>query len=173
MRQVPRYATIALQLLLVATFTAIPVSRMLGGPLLQQVLDLGAPEWLVWVANAVELAGAGALLAGLRWRVAAVAGAALLGASMTGATALHVRAGNLFDEAPWTLVILGLCLVVAAANVRAARMARQRPRAGGGRSGPSRCRLIRRRGSHLDQPSTAQTPAERTLLRRGRQRREA
>jgi uncharacterized membrane protein YphA (DoxX/SURF4 family) len=105
------------QILLAATFIAIPISRMLGAPTLQQVRDLGAPEWLIWVADAVEIAGAVLLLLGLRVRAAAVAGAALLTASMIGATGLHLRAGNLFAEVPWTLVILALCLLIAAVRL--------------------------------------------------------
>jgi hypothetical protein len=107
-----RRITAAIQILLATTFTAIPISRILGAPTLQQVLDLGAPTWLIWAANVVELAGATLLLAGLRRPVAALAGATLIACSMTGATLLHLRAGNLFNEVPWTLVILTLALLV-------------------------------------------------------------
>jgi hypothetical protein len=120
----------ATQLLLAALFTAIPISRMLGASTLRQVLDLDVPMWLVWVANVVELAGAALLLAGLRGPVAAIAGATLIACSMTGATLVHLRAGNLFSEVPWTLVILGLCLSVPV--VRRRRREPDAEHAGGG-----------------------------------------
>jgi hypothetical protein len=106
------------QVLLAATFLAIPVSRMLGAPTLEQVRDLGTPDWLIGVADVVEVTGALLLLLGLRLRTAAVAGAALLAASMIGATGLHIRAGNLFAGVPWTLVFLALCLLVAVLRLR-------------------------------------------------------
>ena len=68
--------------------------------------------WLVWIANVVEISGAALLLIGLRFPVCALLGALLIAASMTGATLAHVRAGNLFEEVPWTLVFFGLCLIV-------------------------------------------------------------
>jgi len=104
--------TAATQILLAATFTAIPISRTFDAPTLQQVLDLGAPMWLIWIANVVELAGTTLLLAGLRIPVAALAGATLIACSMTSATLVHLSAGNLFHELPWTLVILALSLLV-------------------------------------------------------------
>jgi uncharacterized membrane protein YphA (DoxX/SURF4 family) len=62
------------------------------------VLALGVPMWLVWVVNVIELGGALLLLLGVRIQLLAVIGAALIAASMLGATVAHVRAGNLFDE---------------------------------------------------------------------------
>jgi hypothetical protein len=112
-----------LQLALAVTFLAIPVSRILGAPTLREVLALGVPMWLVWMANAVELGGAVLLLVGLRLELAAAAGALLIAASMAGATLAHLRAGNLFAEVPWTLVLLGLCLAVVALHPPALRLA--------------------------------------------------
>ncbi len=107
-----RRSMILLQILLAVTFVVIPVSRMFGAPTLQQVLALGVPLWLVWVANVVELSGAALLLLGLRVRLCALLGAGLIAASMTGATLEHVHAGNLFEEVPWTLVFLATCLTI-------------------------------------------------------------
>ncbi len=107
-----RFSVLLLQLLLAATFIAIPVSRIFGAPTLQQVLSLGVPLWLIWIANVVELGGAVLLLLGVRMELLAVIGALLIAASMAGATLAHVRAGNLFAEVPWTLVIFGLSLIV-------------------------------------------------------------
>lgn len=107
-----RRATTLLHIVLIVTFVVIPVSRILGAPTLQQVLALGVPVWLVWVANVVELSGAALLLFGLRIPACALLGALLIAASMTGATLAHVHAGNLFEEIPWTLVFFGLCLIV-------------------------------------------------------------
>ena len=70
------------------------------------------PLWLVWVANVIELSGAVLLLFGLRVGLLAVIGALLIGGSMVGATLIHVRAGNLFTELPWTLVFFVLSLLV-------------------------------------------------------------
>lgn len=100
------------QLVLAITFLVIPVSRIFGAATLQQVLSLGVPSWLIWVANVVELSGAVLLLLGLRFDLLAVIGAGLLASSMIGATLAHLRAGNLFAEVPWTLVIFGFCLIV-------------------------------------------------------------
>ena len=107
-----RFSTILLQILLALTFTVIPLSRIFGAPTLQQVLALDVPMWLIWVANVIELSGAVLLLLGLRMDLLAAIGALLIGASMAGATLAHVRAGNLFAELPWTLVFLGLSLIV-------------------------------------------------------------
>jgi|SRR5579859_4676076 len=107
-----RFSTIVLQVLLALTFITISLSRMFGAPTLQQVLALDVPLWLVWVANVIELSGAVLLLFGLRVGLLAVIGALLIGGSMVGATLIHVRAGNLFAEAPWTLIFLGLSLIV-------------------------------------------------------------
>ena len=107
-----RRATTLLHIVLIVTFVVIPVSRILGAPTLQQVLALEVPLWLIWVANVVELTGATLLLIGLRVPVCALLGALLIAASMTGATLVHVRAGNLFEEVPWTLVFFVLCLIV-------------------------------------------------------------
>lgn len=107
-----RLSATVLQIILAITFIAIPVSRMFGAPTLQQVLALGVPLWLVWVANIVEVSGAVLLLLGLRMRLLATIGALLIAASMVGATLEHVQAGNLFAELPWTLVFLGLSLIV-------------------------------------------------------------
>lgn len=101
-----------LQVLLAATFIVIPVSRVFGAPTLQQVLSLGVPPWLIWIANVIELSGAVLLLLGIRTDFLAVIGALLVAASMVGATVAHVRAGNLFAEVPWTLIFFGLCLIV-------------------------------------------------------------
>jgi hypothetical protein len=100
------------QLVLAIMFLVIPVSRIFGAPTLQQVLSLGVPSWLIWVANVVELSGAALLLLGLRFDLLTVIGAGLLASSMVGATLAHLLAGNLFAEVPWTLVIFGFCLVV-------------------------------------------------------------
>ena len=100
------------QLVLAITFLVIPVSRIFGAPTFQQVLSLGVTVWLIWVANVVELSGAVFLLLGLRIDLLTVIGAGLLASSMVGATLAHLRAGNLFAEVPWTLVILGFCLIV-------------------------------------------------------------
>jgi len=107
-----RLSVSVLQLLLAITFIAIPISRIFGASTLQQVLSLGLPMWLIWVANVIELGGAVLLLLGLRMDLLAACGALLIAASMMGATLAHVRAGNLFAEVPWTLVILGLSLIV-------------------------------------------------------------
>lgn len=107
-----RFSTIVLQVLLALTFITIPLSRMFGAPTLQQVLALDVPLWLVWVANVIELSGAVLLLFGLRVGLLAVIGALLIGGSMVGATLIHVRAGNLFAELPWTLVFFVLSLLV-------------------------------------------------------------
>jgi uncharacterized membrane protein YphA (DoxX/SURF4 family) len=107
-----RLSTISLQILLAIMFIAIPVSRMFGAPTLQQVLSLGAPLWLIWLANVIELSGAVLLLLGIRIGLLAVIGALLIVASMVGATLLHIMAGNLFAEVPWTLVISGLSLII-------------------------------------------------------------
>ena len=89
-----------LQFVLAITFIVIPVSRIFGASTLQQVLSLGVPPWLIWVANVVELSGAVLLLLGLRIDLLAVIGALLVASSMVGATLAHIRAGNLFAEAP-------------------------------------------------------------------------
>ena len=107
-----RFGGLFFQLLLAITFLVIPLSRIFGAPTLQQVLSLGVPVWLIWVANVVELSGAVLLLLGLRIDLLTVIGAGLLASSMVGATLAHIRAGNLFAEVPWTLVILGFCLIV-------------------------------------------------------------
>jgi uncharacterized membrane protein YphA (DoxX/SURF4 family) len=107
-----RFSTIVLQVLLALTFITIPLSRMFGAPTLQQVLALDVPLWLVWIANVIELSGAVLLLFGLRVGFLAVIGALLIGGSMVGATLIHVRAGNLFAELPWTLVFFVLSLLV-------------------------------------------------------------
>jgi len=107
-----RFSGLFSQVLLAITFLVIPISRIFGAPTLQQVLSLGVPVWLIWVANVVELSGAVFLLLGLRIDLLTVIGAGLLASSMVGATLAHIRAGNLFGEVPWTLVILGLCLIV-------------------------------------------------------------
>lgn len=107
-----RLSTIVLQVLLALTFLAIPLSRIAGAPTLQQVLELAVPLWLIWVANVIELIGAVLLLSGLRVGLLAVIGALLIAASMIGATLAHIRAGNLFAEVPWTLIFLGLSLIV-------------------------------------------------------------
>ncbi|HZR40777.1 MAG TPA: DoxX family protein [Ktedonobacteraceae bacterium] len=107
-----RLSATVLQIILAITFIAVPVSRMFGAPTLQQVLALGVPRWLVWVANIVEVSGAVLLLLGLRMKLLATIGALLIAASMVGATLEHVQAGNLFAELPWTLVFLGLSLIV-------------------------------------------------------------
>jgi len=60
-----RFGVLFLQLLLAITFIVIPVSRIFGASSLQQVLSLGVPRWLIWVANVVELSGALLLL--LAW----------------------------------------------------------------------------------------------------------
>ena len=101
-----------MQFVLAITFIVIPVSRLFGASTLQQVLSLGVPPWLIWVANVVELSGAVLLLLGLRIDLLAVIGALLVASSMAGATLAHIRAGNLFAEVPWTLVIFGFCLIV-------------------------------------------------------------
>ena len=101
-----------LQVLLAATFIVIPVSRVFGAPTLQQVLSLGVPPWLIWVANVIELSGAVLLLLGFRMDLLAAIGALLIASSMVGASVAHVRAGNLFAEVPWTLIFFGLCLLV-------------------------------------------------------------
>ena len=101
-----------LQVLLSATFIVIPVSRVFGAPTLQQVLSLGVPLWLIWIANVIELSGAVLLLLGIRTDFLAAIGALLIASSMVGATVAHVRAGNLFAEVPWTLIFFGLCLIV-------------------------------------------------------------
>ncbi len=44
-----------LQVLLAATFIVIPVSRVFGAPTLQQVLSLGVPLWLIWIANVIDV----------------------------------------------------------------------------------------------------------------------
>ena len=107
-----RLSATVLQIILAITFIAVPVSRMFGAPTLQQVLALGVPLWLVWVANIVEVSGAVLLLLGLRMKLLATIGALLIAASMVAATLEHVQAGNLFAELPWTLVFLGLSLIV-------------------------------------------------------------
>jgi len=107
-----RFGVLFLQLLLAITFIVIPVSRIFGASSLQQVLSLGVPRWLIWVANVVELSGALLLLLGLRMGLLAAIGALLLASSMAGATLAHIRAGNLFAEVPWALVIFGFCLIV-------------------------------------------------------------
>ena len=107
-----KYGLLFLQLLLAITFLVIPISRIFGAFTLQQVLSLGVPPRLVWVANVIELGGAVLLLLGLRMEPLAAVGALLIVASMMGATLIHVHAGNLFAELPWTLVFLGLSLVV-------------------------------------------------------------
>lgn len=107
-----RFSVTFLQVLLAATFIVIPVSRIFGAPTLQQVLSLGVPMWLIWVANVIELSGAVLLLLGMRVDLLAAIGALLIAASMVGATMAHVRAGNLFAELPWTLVFLGLSLII-------------------------------------------------------------
>ena len=107
-----RFSGLFSQLLLAITFLVIPLSRIFGAPTLQQVLSLGVPVWLIWVANVVELSGAVLLLVGLRIDLLTVIGALLIASSMVGATLAHIRAGNLFAEVPWTLVILGFCLIV-------------------------------------------------------------
>jgi DoxX-like family len=107
-----RFSVIFLQLLLTITFLVVPVSRIFGAPTLQQVLSLGVPTWLIWVANVVELSGAVLLLLGLRFDLLGVIGALLIASSMVGATLLHMRSGNLFAEVPWTIVIFGFCLIV-------------------------------------------------------------
>ncbi|HLZ64524.1 MAG TPA: DoxX family protein [Ktedonosporobacter sp.] len=107
-----RLSVSVLQLLLAITFIAIPISRIFGASTLQQVLSLGLPMWLIWVANVIELGGAVLLLLGLRMDLLAACGALLIAASMMGATLAHVRAGNLFAEVPWTLIILGMSLIV-------------------------------------------------------------
>ncbi len=107
-----RYGLLFLQLLLAITFLVIPVSRLFGAATLQQVLSLGVSPWLIWVANVVELSGAVFLLLGLRIDLLAVIWALLIASSMAGATLAHIRAGNLFAEVPWTLVIFGFCLIV-------------------------------------------------------------
>ncbi len=117
MNRVFRRMVDGVQLLLALTFVIIPISRMLGASTLRQVIDLGAPRWLIWIANVVELVGAAGLLIGLRRPVVAVAGSACVSCSMIGATALHIRSGTLFAETPWTLVILALGLLVAATRV--------------------------------------------------------
>ena len=101
-----------LQILLAITFIVIPVSRVFGAPTLQQVLSLGVPPWLIWIANVIELSGAVLLLLGIRTDFLAAIGALLIAASMVGATVAHVRASNLFAEVPWTLIFFGLCLIV-------------------------------------------------------------
>jgi uncharacterized membrane protein YphA (DoxX/SURF4 family) len=106
-----RFSTLFLQLVLAITFIVIPVSRLFGASTLQQVLSLGVPRWFIWVANVVELSGAVLLLLGLRVDLLAVIGALLVASSMVGATLAHIRAGNLFAEVPWTLIILGFCLI--------------------------------------------------------------
>jgi hypothetical protein len=107
-----RISGLFFQLVLAITFLVIPVSRIFGAPTLQQVLSLGVPSWLIWVANVVELSGAVLMLLGLRFDLLTVIGAGLLASSMVGATLAHLRAGNLFAEVPWTLVILGFCLII-------------------------------------------------------------
>jgi uncharacterized membrane protein YphA (DoxX/SURF4 family) len=107
-----RSSTIVLQILLALTFLAIPLSRIAGAPTLQQVLALNVPLWLIWLANVIELSGAVLLLVGFRVDLLAVIGALLIAASMIGATLAHVRAGSLFAEVPWTLIFLGLSLIV-------------------------------------------------------------
>lgn len=107
-----RSSTIVLQVLLSLTFLAIPLSRIAGASTLQQVLALDVPLWLIWIANVIELSGAVLLLVGLRVDLLAVIGALLIAASMIGATLAHIRAGNLFAEVPWTLIFLGLSLIV-------------------------------------------------------------
>ena len=107
-----RFSGLFFQFLLAITFLVIPISRIFGAPTLQQVLSLGVPVWLIWVANVVELSGAVFLLLGLRIDLLTVIGALLIASSMVGATLAHVRAGNLFAEVPWTLVIFGFCLIV-------------------------------------------------------------
>ena len=107
-----RFSVLFLQLVLAITFIVIPVSRIFGAPTLQQVLSLGVPPWLIWVANVVELSGAVLLLLGLRLDLLTVIGALLIASSMVGATLAHLRAGNLFAEVPWTLVFFGFCLIV-------------------------------------------------------------
>ena len=107
-----RFSGLFFQVLLAITFLVIPISRIFGAPTFQQVLSLGVPVWLIWVANVVELSGAVFLLLGLRIDLLTVIGAGLLASSMVGATLAHIRAGHLFAEVPWTLVILGFCLIV-------------------------------------------------------------
>ena len=63
-----------MQVLLAATFIVIPVSRVFGAPTLQQVLSLGVPLWLIWVANVIELSGAVLLLLGIRTDLLAAIG---------------------------------------------------------------------------------------------------
>ncbi len=79
-----RFSVLFLQLVLAITFIVIPVSRLFGASTLQQVLSLGVPPWLIWVANVVELSGAVLLLLGLRIDLLAVIGALLLASSMAG-----------------------------------------------------------------------------------------
>ncbi|MDQ2713959.1 MAG: DoxX family protein [Chloroflexota bacterium] len=107
-----RIGVFLLQFLVAVTFIIIPVSRMFGAATLRQVLLLAVPLWLIWVANVIELSGAVLLLLGLRLNFLAAVGALLIAASMVGATLAHIRAGNLFAEVPWTLVFLGLCLII-------------------------------------------------------------
>ncbi|SRR5258708_24759817 len=107
-----RFSPIVLQVLLALTFIVIPLSRIFGAPTLQQVLALAVPMWLIWVANVIELSGAVLLLLGIRMSFLATIGALLIAASMVGATLAHVRAGNLFAELPWTLIFLGLSLIL-------------------------------------------------------------
>ena len=101
-----------LQALLAVTFIVISVSCVFGAPTLQQVLSLGVPPWLIWIANVIELSGAVLLLLGIRTDFLAAIGALLIASSMVGATVAHVRAGNLFAEVPWTLIFFGLCSIV-------------------------------------------------------------
>jgi DoxX-like family len=118
MGQIYQLTTRLTQLLLTAIFLTIPISRMLGAATLAQVHSLGAPDWLIWAANGVELTAAILLLAGWRVPIATALGAALITCSMSGATVLHIMAGNLFDEPPWTLVILGLSLALIAPELK-------------------------------------------------------
>src|SRR5262249_5443985 len=111
--------TLVPQALLALTFLVIPLSRMVGAPTLKQVLALGVPLWLVWIANVIELSGAVLLLVGLRVPVCATLGALLIAASMVGATLAHLRAGTLFAHMPWELVFLACCLVVVVFQVPA------------------------------------------------------
>src|SRR5260370_12291771 len=101
-----------LQVFVAGKFIVIPVSRVFGAPTLQQVLSLGVPLWLIWIANVIELSGAVLLLLGIRTEFLAAIGALLIAASMVGATVAHVRAGNLFAGVSLTLIFFGLCLIV-------------------------------------------------------------
>src|SRR5215471_1922021 len=102
-----RFSGLFFQVLLAIKFLVIPISRIFGAPTLQQVLSLGVPVWLIWVANVVELSGAVFLVLVLPIDLLSVIGAGLLASSMVGATLAHIRACNLFAQVPWTLVMLG------------------------------------------------------------------